>query len=225
MTWKQGGICWSVQQYMTRNQNSWILPWCKFKSNTPDINDLKQKLRTKFGEKQWTKKGTPCVTLFRKYLGVSKNRGTPKSSILIRFSIINHPFWGTPIFGNTHLFILCIFHRLTALPLGKSGESFLAAKPSQGVYPFPNLQHLKMPITPKKHPKQQQSEATSSLFRLLPSKQNTSQTKRKNLYFSQSPTFKQLGKLWQKQIFPTSTFSPSPWFSWRHFFPPRRPAF
>ena len=37
------------------------------------------------------------------YLGVFKNRGTPKSSILIRFSIINHPFWGTPIFGNTHL--------------------------------------------------------------------------------------------------------------------------
>ena len=29
-------------------------------------------------------------------LGVSKNRGkTPKSSILIGFSIINHPFWGT----------------------------------------------------------------------------------------------------------------------------------
>ena len=37
------------------------------------------------------------------YLGVSKNRGTPKSSILIGFSIINHPFWGTPIVGNTHL--------------------------------------------------------------------------------------------------------------------------
>ena len=36
------------------------------------------------------------------YVGVSKNRGTPKSSILIGFSIINHPFWGTPIFGNTH---------------------------------------------------------------------------------------------------------------------------
>ena len=39
----------------------------------------------------------------QQYLGVSKNRGTPKSSILIGFSIINHPFWGTPIFGNTHL--------------------------------------------------------------------------------------------------------------------------
>ena len=27
----------------------------------------------------------------------------PKSSNLIRFSIINHPFWGTPIFRNTHI--------------------------------------------------------------------------------------------------------------------------
>ena len=26
-----------------------------------------------------------------------------KSSILMGFSIINHPFWGTPIFGNTHI--------------------------------------------------------------------------------------------------------------------------
>ena len=34
-------------------------------------------------------------------MGVSKNRGTPKSSISIGFSIINHPFWGSPIFGNT----------------------------------------------------------------------------------------------------------------------------
>ena len=36
-------------------------------------------------------------------MGVSKNRGTPKSSILIGFSILNHPFWGTPIFGTTHI--------------------------------------------------------------------------------------------------------------------------
>ena len=27
----------------------------------------------------------------------------PKSSITIGFSIINHPFWGTAIFGNTHM--------------------------------------------------------------------------------------------------------------------------
>ena len=33
-------------------------------------------------------------------MDVSENSGTPRSSILIdliRFSIINHPFWGTPI--------------------------------------------------------------------------------------------------------------------------------
>ena len=35
--------------------------------------------------------------------GGSKNMGTPKSSMLIGFSIINHPFWGTTIFGNTQL--------------------------------------------------------------------------------------------------------------------------
>ena len=36
-------------------------------------------------------------------MDVSENSGTPKSSIFIGFSIINHPFWGTPIFGNTHI--------------------------------------------------------------------------------------------------------------------------
>ena len=36
-------------------------------------------------------------------MDVSRNHGTPKSSILIGFSIINHPFWGTPIFGNIQI--------------------------------------------------------------------------------------------------------------------------
>ena len=36
-------------------------------------------------------------------MGGSKNNGTPKSSILTRFSVINHPFWGTTIFGNTQM--------------------------------------------------------------------------------------------------------------------------
>ena len=38
------------------------------------------------------------------YMGVSENSGTPKSSTLIEFSIINHPFWGTPIFRNIHIY-------------------------------------------------------------------------------------------------------------------------
>ena len=33
-------------------------------------------------------------------MGVSKNNGTPKSSIFIGFSIINHQFEDTTIFGN-----------------------------------------------------------------------------------------------------------------------------
>ena len=37
------------------------------------------------------------------YMDVSKNSGISKSSILIGFSIINHPFCGTPIFGNIHI--------------------------------------------------------------------------------------------------------------------------
>ena len=40
----------------------------------------------------------PPVALLRFHVDVSENSGTPKSSILIGFSIINHPFWGTPYF-------------------------------------------------------------------------------------------------------------------------------
>ena len=37
-------------------------------------------------------------------MDVSENSGTPKSSILIGFSIIiNHQFWDTTIFGNTYI--------------------------------------------------------------------------------------------------------------------------
>ena len=37
-------------------------------------------------------------------MDVSENSGTPKSSTLMGFSIINHPLWGTTIFGNTQIF-------------------------------------------------------------------------------------------------------------------------
>ena len=40
------------------------------------------------------------------HVDVSENSGTPKSSILIGVSIINHLFWGTPIFGNIHFVVL-----------------------------------------------------------------------------------------------------------------------
>ena len=43
---------------------------------------------------------------------VSENSGTPKSFILIGFSIINHPFWDIPIFGNTYIYICVCTHQL-----------------------------------------------------------------------------------------------------------------
>ena len=51
-----------------------------------------------WGELSWVKKRRICI-----YMDVSENSGTPKSSILIGFSTINHPFWGTPIFANIHI--------------------------------------------------------------------------------------------------------------------------
>ena len=43
----------------------------------------------------------------QKNIDVSENSGTPKSSILNHFNRVfhyfHHPFWGTPIFGNTHM--------------------------------------------------------------------------------------------------------------------------
>ena len=49
------------------------------------------------------------------HLDVSKNSGTPKSSISIGFSIINHPFWGTPILETPIFYewwcFVCFFSR------------------------------------------------------------------------------------------------------------------
>ena len=50
------------------------------------------------------------------YMDVSENSGTPKSSNLIGFSVMNHPFWGTPIFGNTHIIIPAIEKALPVDP-------------------------------------------------------------------------------------------------------------
>ena len=70
-------------------------------------------------------------------LDVSNNSGTPKLSILIRFSIINHPFRGTPIFGNTHIpfkvFKVQSFRiRRTSVLFGiSSTEKAIASSPSK----------------------------------------------------------------------------------------------
>ena len=69
-------------------------------------------------------------------MGVSKNRGTPKSSILIGFSIINHLFWDTPIFGNIQMmgFGFCFAKSPGFFRYAFSGEHLSAIKFSAGSY-------------------------------------------------------------------------------------------
>ena len=47
-------------------------------------------------------------------MDVSENSGTPKSSILIGFSIINHPFW-VPLFSETPIWGTVILGVFTAV--------------------------------------------------------------------------------------------------------------
>ena len=71
-----------------------------------------------------------CPSLFNRlhalfpdclHMGVSKNRGTPKSSILIGFSIINHPFWGTPIFWKQPYYT-CLILPSPSFPNGSGND-------------------------------------------------------------------------------------------------------
>ncbi len=65
-------------------------------------------------QKTWfpSKSLNKSICIFQKvHMGVSKNSGTPKSSILIGFSIINHPFWGfSPYFCKHPYFPMCFVY-------------------------------------------------------------------------------------------------------------------
>ncbi len=59
------------------------------------------------------------------YMEVSWNGGTPKSSILIGFSILHHPFWGiyTTISGNPHnIYIYYINGQIMTNTCAKAGN-------------------------------------------------------------------------------------------------------
>ena len=78
-------------------------------------------------------------------MGVSKNNGTSKSCILIGVSMINHPFWGIPIFGNTHMMFFsinsnavvgrhCQTLRIFMFITGYTGMSILALGQPVGIF-------------------------------------------------------------------------------------------
>ena len=68
-------------------------------------------------------------------MGVSKNRGTPKSSILMGFSFIKHPFWG-PLFLETFIWIPELFFEsnlhLLKGPLESPAKRILVFEKFQG---------------------------------------------------------------------------------------------
>ena len=110
--WKNPGIRTYLPDLVVCSNNSEQLGYHVFRDEllvsgrvTPEFSP--QWRVKKLGTKRWMiiflKQPTLFSDVFTEDMGVSKNSGTPKSSILIGFSIINHPFWGIPIFGNTHI--------------------------------------------------------------------------------------------------------------------------
>ena len=64
-------------------------------------------------------------------MGVSENYGTPKSSILIGSSIINHPFWGTPILGSPLIYIYINIYIYTHTHPNTTPQLLLSWPPAQ----------------------------------------------------------------------------------------------
>ena len=85
----------------TISTGAWFFPstvwlWEVGRSYAPEIRTRNEPRKN--GAGLWVSEfGEIIIWVFPKIGGFP-----PKSSILIRFSIINHPFWGTFIFGNTH---------------------------------------------------------------------------------------------------------------------------
>ena len=62
-------------------------------------------------------------------MGVSKNDGAPKSSVLIGFSIINHPFWGKhPYFLETPIWAVFVCDNLPLAGKYPAKEAFFSKK-------------------------------------------------------------------------------------------------
>ena len=66
-----------------------------------------KEVAVKFHQLETPKTSNPVTSKNETSYGVSKTRDTPKSSILIGFSIINHPFWGVSLFLETPKMFSC----------------------------------------------------------------------------------------------------------------------
>ena len=100
--WRSGVIPCSLHSYESLLQKKWTrntqFHWCDDGRETDAITIAVCDCFRRFLLKDRLTSKQKKTCLFEKQTGVSFNGGTPKSSILIGFSIINHPFWGTHIF-------------------------------------------------------------------------------------------------------------------------------
>ena len=91
-------MIWRSHQTATWTHREKIMN-CASHEKTPDSSSVSQ--QSTYTRSTILKK---AGSVFQ-YMVVSLNGGTPKSSIVIGVSIINHPFWGTTILGNPHISI------------------------------------------------------------------------------------------------------------------------
>ena len=124
------GFCWKTFKITTTislvrlaqwNKSMWVHPTMIIKvvvpcSTPPKFNGWNLKMMvSKFGISKlpgllfrWTMLNFTGIWMFPKIVV------PPNHPFLIGFSIINHPFWGTPIFGNT-LIVFSFWHHFDML--------------------------------------------------------------------------------------------------------------
>ena len=74
----------------------WVVTWNGGAASIPHVRPLKSK--------SW-QRHLDHGTIRNLYLRVPKNAGTPKSSILVGFSLLANHFLGTPVNGNLYLMV------------------------------------------------------------------------------------------------------------------------
>ena len=92
------------------------MPWFRVsKFQHPPGHQVKAKAKAR--RRQGGESDDGNIWMFPKMVGFP-----PKSSIFIGFSINYkiHPFWGTSIFGNTHMEIHCLDAKLRIIRLKKT---------------------------------------------------------------------------------------------------------
>ena len=98
--WRCGGSCGSLRWRGSRprpNVSEGSIYWNRSKRSQKNRSNSMTRRGPSWPKTPWIRGSPRGLRMFVVNMDVSENSGTPKSSILIGFSIINHPSWGTTI--------------------------------------------------------------------------------------------------------------------------------